>query len=427
MHGDSLASQTSLVLIQLALVLIAAKFGAEIAVRWAKQPAVIGELVAGIAIGPFALGGIPLPFSGLALFPIDAASGPIPVSAALYVFTQVGAAVLLFTAGLETDLNQFARYGARAALVAAGGVVGPFVLVAGAAVIFGLAPEISSPGALFLGAVVTATSVGITARVLTDLRALRTPEGTTIIGAAVVDDVLGILVLAIVISVAGTASVSVVDLSLAAGKALLAWVLMVGVTALLGDVLSKFLLRLRSEGAYLGLGLALALLVGLLAEQVGLAFIIGAYSVGLGLSRTPVAEHLIEALKPVAHALVPPFFVVMGMLVDLSAILPVLGVGIALSVLAAIGKIAGCGLPALAAGYGRAGALRIGFGMLPRGEVALIVAGTGLSSGLIDRQLFGVAVLITLLTTLPAPWLLERSFGGKQAASGGPAPAPLAS
>ncbi len=407
----SLTEQTSHLVIQLVAILVAAKLGAELAVRWAKQPAVIGELVAGMLVGPFALGGLTVPFYGQPLFPMPVGeAGGFPVSASLFGFTQVGAAVLLFVAGLETDLHQFARYGAQAALVAAGGVLVPFVLVAGAMVLLGMAPTLMSPAALFMGAVVTATSVGITARVLTDLGAVRSPEGTVILGAAVVDDVLGILVLAIVISIAGSGSVALLDVSFAAVKALGFWVAMVVVSAVLGEWLSHKLLWFQSDGATVGLGLALALFAGFVAEQAGLAFIIGAYSVGLGLSRTDAAKHLKHSLEPVAHVMVPPFFVVMGMLVDFHAVAGVLGAGLLFAALAAIGKIVGCGLPALATGFGRRGATRIGFGMLPRGEVALIVAGTGLTSGLIDSQLFGVAVLVTVLTTLPAPMLLMRLF-----------------
>lgn len=404
-------ASTSAVILQLAVVLVAAKLGAEVAVRWMRQPPVIGELLAGVLIGPYALGSLVLPGAEGPVFLLDA-GGPsaAPVSAALMLFTQVGAAVLLFDAGLQTDLHQFARRGLQATVVAIGGVLLPFGLVAVAVVLLGLAPSVTSPGALFMGAVVTATSVGITARVLTDLQKLQTAEGVTIVGAAVVDDVLGILVLAIVTGVLTTGSVSLAEVSWYAARALGFWVAMVAFMVVAGDAMSAFLLRLHSEGAVLGLGLALALFAGVAAEHAGLAFIIGAYSAGLGLSRTPVAPQLSASLQPVAHAVVPVFFVVMGMLVNVPLLVGVAGAGLVLGALAAFGKIAGCGLPALLAGFRPASALQVGIGMLPRGEVALIVAGAGLTSGMIDTQLFGAAVFVTVLTTLPAPKLLAWAF-----------------
>jgi Kef-type K+ transport system membrane component KefB len=175
--------------------------------------------------------------------------------------------------------------------------------------------------------------------------------------------------------------------------------------------ISRFLVGLRASGAALVLALALALLSAGLAETFGLAMIIGAYSVGLGFSGTPLARRIEEHLAGVHDFLVPIFFVAMGMLVDLSRMSDVLVFGGVLSLLAIVGKIAGSGLPALAVGFNRRGAWRIGLGMLPRGEVVLIVAGAGLAAGVIGTQEFGVAIMVVLVTAPLATILLVPAFG----------------
>jgi Kef-type K+ transport system membrane component KefB len=432
MEHDLAASVSALVL-QLAVILLAAKLGAEIAERWLRQPPVLGELAAGMLIGPYALGGVPLPLLG-PLFPPPATGarpGQLPVSTELYALGQVAAVVLLFVAGLETDFGQFLRFGLAAGAVAAGGVVLPFALGAGATVALGLATSPLEPAALFMGAVLTATSVGITARVLADLGRLDTPEGVTILAAAVIDDVLGILVLAMVVGLATAGTVAPVELGLVGLRALAFWLLLVAIAILVAEPLARLFARFQGEGALVPLVLAIGFLGAALAQAAGLALIIGAYSMGLAFSRVRTAAALRHALRPVYHLLVPIFFVVIGMLVDLPAMSAVLLFGAVITLLAILGKVVGCGAIALAVGFNRLGALRVGLGMLPRGEVALIIAGVGLTAGAIHRELFGVAVMMTMVTTLLAPPLLVGVFraGGAgwraaPAASTAPATAP---
>ena len=412
MEGEELVHLITRVVLQLALIVAAAKIAGEIAERYLRIPPVLGELAAGIIIGPFALGGIGLfgfePIFGAASHAI---SDHTPnISTEIWTIAQVASVVLLFSVGLETDLKQFLRYAGPASAVALGGVILPFALGAGATVYFGYADGFLDPIALFMGAIMTATSVGITARVLRDLRRMGAPEGVTIIGAAVVDDVLGILVLAVVVAMAETGAVEGGELGLIAAKAIGFWLGLTAVTILLSGWISKALTWFRDPGAPLALALGLALLSAGLAESFGLAMIIGAYSVGLGLAHTPLAHRIEQGMLGVYHFLVPIFFVVMGMLVDVSAIGGVLGFGIALSVLAIFSKVVGAGGPALAVGFNRRGAWRVGLGMLPRGEVALIIAGIGLSRNVIDLELFGVAILMTVVTTLIAPILLVPAF-----------------
>src|SRR5439155_3412862 len=203
-------------------ILIVAKLGAEIAERL-RLPAVLGELVAGVVIGPFALGGLPLPLVGEPLF---GGAGAASVAPELYSFAQVAAVMLLFLTGLDTDLLQFLRYSHAAALVGVGGNLLSFLLGATVAVALGMAKSLGDPQALFLGAIIASTSVGISARVLADLGQLDTPEGVTILGGAVIDDVLGVIGLGLAVSVAAGQNVTVQSAALSGGRAVGALVLL---------------------------------------------------------------------------------------------------------------------------------------------------------------------------------------------------------
>ena len=411
---DDFVKHVEHLVIQLAVILAAAKVGGEICERYLKIPTVLGELAMGTLIGPFALGGVAI-FGLGPLFSIRDGNDALPVSLELFSVSQIAAVVLLFTAGLETDLKQFRRYAAPASIVAIGGVVAPFALGAGATMLLkpaGLEGDTLLYAALFMGAVMTATSVGITARVLGDMHKLDSPEGVTIMAAAVVDDVLGILVLTVVVGIATPGEeLSASGIALIGAKAVGFWL-----TLMIGGILaSKYISRafesLRVSGASVALAMALALLASGLAESFGLAMIIGAYSIGLALSDTHLKEKIerpiMEGLYP---ALVPVFFVVMGMLVDVSAMGGTIVFSLIITLLAIISKVVGSGLPALAVGFTKAGSMRVGIGMLPRGEVALIIAGVGLSRGVIGSEMFGVSILMTVVTTFMAAVLLTPAF-----------------
>ena len=399
---------------QLAVILLAAKLGGEVCERFLKIPPVLGELGAGILIGPFALGGIDIP--GLGPLFEDLASGHseggfvLPISDSLWSIAQIGAIVLLFSAGLETNLRQFLRYAGPASIVAVGGSVVPFILGAAVTVAFGYADGFTDPKALFVGAIFTATSIGISVRVLGDLRRLDTPEGVTILAAAVLDDVLGILILTVVLAIAVEGEFSASSTGLIALKTIGFWVALTGLGVWLAKRISDLFGHFRVSGAAMGLALGLAFLASALAEMFGLAMIIGAFSIGLALSGTDLAHRLEEPLRGVYAALIPIFFVVMGMLVDITALGGVWQFGIAATVLAILGKVLGSGIPSLFTGFNLFGAWRIGIGMLPRGEVALIMAGIGVGAGVIRQELFGVAIVVTIVTTVLAPLVLARSF-----------------
>jgi Kef-type K+ transport system membrane component KefB len=424
-ESDVLETVTHLVF-QLAVILILAKLGGEIFTRYLRLPAVIGELMVGVAIGPYALGdfidlGTIIPGSGLGkLFerpeiPTEA------ISPELFSVSTMAVIVLLFVVGLETNLTQFMRYARPASVIALGGVIVPFLFGIYATVFFGYADSIGDPKALFMGAAMTATSVGITARVLSERRKLDTPEGVTILAAAVIDDVLGILALTVAVGVADS-QVILGGVVIEKGEVSIGAVLDVGWKALaflgvwfgggllVSKYVSRFIMSLRVTGAGIAIALGLALLASGLAESFGLAFIIGAYATGLALSNTPMAKELEAPFSELYNALVPIFFVVQGMQVDVTAFGNAIGFGVTLSVLAIVSKVFGSGLPALGLGFNTIGSARIGFGMLPRGEVALIIAGIGLTKGVIGTELFGVAIFMTIVTTLLAPIVLVPLF-----------------
>ncbi|MDD3275747.1 MAG: cation:proton antiporter [Kiritimatiellales bacterium] len=405
----------TVLVLQLAMIIICARLGGFLFQRFLKLPSVLGELVSGMVIGPYALGArIPLPGIG-PLFATQTIG--LPVSSELYAIATVASIVLLFLSGLETDLRTFLRYSVVGSIVGLGGLLFSFILGDLCAVWFGLAPSFMHPTALFLGTISTATSVGITARILTEKHKMSSPEGVTILAGAVIDDVLGIVVLAIVVGMAKVESSGVAmewsHIGIIAAKALSFWLVCTALGLLLARKLTGSLKRLGSPEVIVSVSLGLAMLLAGLSEMAGLAMIIGAYIMGLSLSRTDVVQELQNRLQGVYDMLVPIFFCVMGMMVDFSAMRHALVFGLIYSAVAIFAKIIGCGLPAYLTQFNFRGSLRIGLGMLPRGEVALIVAGIGLSSHAIGQDIFGVAILMTILTTMIAPPLLVRSFRGE--------------
>ena len=411
MHGDITHIVTQLV-IQLAIIIIAAKLSGELCMRLLRIPPVLGELAAGVIIGPHALGGVPI--FGWEAFPaLHGTSSVIPVSTELWSIAQVASIVLLFFVGLELNLKVFLRYAGPATAVALGGVLLPFILGMVGTISMGYADSFTDPRALFVGAIMTATSVGITARVLSDLGALDSPEGVTIIAAAVVDDVLGIIVLTVVVGIHAAGGVSAPNVLIVAAKALGFWLALSVLGTLVAPYVARGISAMRVRGASVALFLGLAFLAAGLAETFGLAFIIGAFSMGLALSSTDLAKKLEEPLSAVYEALVPIFFVVMGTLVDLSSMVDTIVFGVVITLLAIAGKVVGGMVPAFFTGFNTRGSTRIGIGMLPRGEVALIIAGIGLAEGVIGEEIFGVSILMTVITTILAPMGLVLLFRNK--------------
>jgi Kef-type K+ transport system membrane component KefB len=409
-HGDPVAP----VLAALAVILVVAKLAGDLAARLG-QPAVLGELLAGVVLGNLTLAGV----GGLAFFTTDPT---------LDMLARLGVLLLLFEVGLESTVGQMMQVGVSSLLVAVLGVAAPFALGWLAGV--WLLPDAGVYVHAFLGATLCATSVGITARVLQDLDQSRTPEARIILGAAVVDDVLGLVVLAVVgglvVAADGGGSLSAGAVGMIVGKATL---FLVG-SLFLGVWLSPGLFRLASRlgvrGVLLAAGLSFCFFLAWLANLLGLAPIVGAFAAGLILEEshdrpfTGRGEHgLAEVVEPITAFLAPIFFVLMGMRTDLRSFLapgaPVLIV--ALTIAAIAGKQV-CGLGVVGRGVDR---LAVGIGMIPRGEVGLIFASIGLTlhiggQAIVDAVTYSAIVAMVILTTLVTPPALKWSLSRKDRA-----------
>ena len=430
--GTAMTHRMMMLAIQLGLIIFIAKIGSILFER-IKLPGTLGELMAGMLIGPYALG--KLGFYGFpnGLFAADA-GGAFIISPELYGLAAVASIVLLFNVGLETDLKLLLRYSLAGGLAGLGGLVTSFFggIVATAflsRVLLGEDVSLLAPQCLLLGTILTATSVGITARILSERRKLDSPEGVTILSAAVIDDVMGIILLAVVMGVV-TASkqaggVDWARISIIGLKAVGVW-LAASAIGLVAARKISFLLKWfgdRTSIAIMALGLAL-ILAGLF-EEAGLAMIIGAYVMGVSLSQADISHVIQEKLRPIYALLIPVFFCVIGMQIDLSALrsVPVLLFGLGYAIVALATKVIGCGVPVLFANFNLRGAVRIGFGMAPRCEVALIIAGIGLSAGMLNAQLFAAVIIMVAVSTIVAPPALVALFKSPARGTRKPVPA----
>lgn len=407
--------------LQLAVIIFAVRVFGKLAVK-AGIPSVLGELIAGIIIGPFALGAAALPGFPHGLFPVFSAN--LSVHPTLYAFAQIASIILLFASGLETDLGLFIKYSLSGGIIGLGGVIISFVLGDIAAIFILKSLEIPCTGfmdvkCLFLGIMSTATSVGITARILSDKKKMDSPEGVTILAAAVFDDVLGIVLLAVVMGIVsaskGGTMPSGTEIGLIAVKAIAIWLTATVAFILLSKKIARFVRFFGGTYDFSIAAFGVALVLAGLFEKEGLAMIIGAYTTGLSLSRTDIAPLIQERIHGLYKFFVPIFFAVTGMSVDVTQLFDkqVLTCGLIFTVICIVAKLIGCGGPALGLGFNLKGGFRIGSGMIPRGEVALIIAGIGLSAGIVNQQLFGIVILMTLLTTLVAPPILNVSLSIK--------------
>ncbi|GHV71668.1 sodium:proton antiporter [Spirochaetia bacterium] len=413
--GESVTELMVVLVFQIGIIIFAVRLGGRL-VRKLGIPSVLGELLAGVVIGPYALGGIGFPGFPQGLFP--AAASSMAVSPELYAFATVASIILLFASGLETDLTLFLRYSIAGGVIGIGGVIFSFVLgdLCGVFLLKDAA-GFMDPRCLFLGILSTATSVGITARILSDQKKMDSPEGVTILAAAVFDDVLGIIMLAVVLGIVtlirgGTGSISASAILGIAARAFGMWLGFTALGLIFSKKLAAFLKTFKHSFDFSVLALGIALLISGLFEKQGLAMIIGAYVTGLSLSKTDIAAVIQERIRGLYEFFVPLFFAVMGMMVNLREIFsaPVLIFGGIYTAVAVAAKVVGCGGPALLLGFNGRGSLRIGTGMVPRGEVALIIAGIGLASGILNPQLFGVIIIMTFVTTLAAPPLLSAAL-----------------
>lgn len=394
------------ILLDLFIIFAIAKVVGEV-FQWVRQPAVVGEILAGIVIGPHVLGLIGTPGGGLVeLFHGDEAAAQEALDIVFEVISELGVIVLLFFVGLETKLEDLLRVGRRSATVAALGVVVPFVLGLVFMILLGR-PQVE---AVFIGTAMVATSVGITARVLRDLGVIGSREARIILAAAVVDDILAILLLTVVSGLGEGRGVQPGEVALIAAQAIAftAFVAYFGTHG--ARRFSLQLARLRLPHAPFAVAMALMLGLATLAGEMGLAAIIGAFLAGLVLAESREQFQLDRQVAPVYEFLVPFFFVIIGSKVDPSLLgeAETLGIAVGVTLLAVAGKVVGCGLGGL--GLGRRPAAIIGVGMVPRGEVGLIVASIGLSLAAVSQEMFSVVVIMSIATTLLAPPLLVLLF-----------------
>ncbi|SEV89249.1 cation:proton antiporter [Luteibacter sp. 329MFSha] len=389
------------ILLTLFIIFVAAQVGGEVAQRL-RLPAVVGEIAAGCAIGPSALGWVTLP--------------DIAVGTPLDVLAEIGVILLLFSVGLETRLDDLKKVGASAFLVGVLGVVVPFGLGA----VWAHGSGFDWVRSLFVAAAFVATSAGITARVLQELGVLQRQEARIILGAAVIDDILAMLLLGIVSSLQGGGQVDVGSLAMTLLGA-------VGFVAVIGWGGTRVMRRGsgwldKPSNPMSPLAIVLALCLGLayLSMRFHLAAIIGAFLAGMIASETRQRHQLEEQTAPLLAFLTPFFFVITGAKVDLeelgsAAALGMLAVATAIAI---VSKLAGGFLGAIR--LGRRGATIVGFGMVPRGEVGVVIASLGLAAGVFDQRLYAVIVAMSLLTAMVTPPVLALLLRDRHGTAGTP-------
>lgn len=373
------------IILTLFFILIAAKIGGEIA-EYFKQPAVLGELLAGVVVGA----------SGFGLVKGNDFIG---------ILAQIGAIVLLFEAGITSEYESFMKVKGWAFVVACVGVFCPFVLGYFVSLFYGL----KIMEAVFVGAALTATSVGITVRVFQDLGRIKSKESQIVIGAAVIDDIIGLIILAVVVGVSSSGSVSIANILRITGlaAAFLTGALLLGNFA--APFLLKFVHQMRVRGVLFVFSFAFCLLMAFFSQAAGLAPIVGAFAAGLVLSRTEHQEQVESQVKPVADIFTPIFFIMMGAVVNIRLFNPfnpanhaILLFAFWLFIAAAVGKII--------SGFAvrdKVNKLLIGVGMVPRGEVGLIFAAYGLSHNIISQPLYVAVLAMVILTTFVTPPALK--------------------
>lgn len=375
-----------LLILQLVIILVASKIAGSLSVRLG-QPSVLGKLLIGIVLGPSVL-------------------GLVNENETLAEFSQIGVILLMFIAGLETDVDEFKRTGKASTLVGFGGIIVPLVLGYFAGVVLNL----TTMESLFLGLLLSATSVSISVQALKEMNQLKTREGTTILGAAVIDDVAVIIALAFLMSFAGgdvnLTTVILKKILFFAGSILVGW-------KVVPWFLNKFT-SLKVTETVISSALIICFTYAYLAEYTGVAAIIGAYIAGVAISVTNYKHEIFEKVETISYSIfVPVFFTSIGITAEFSGISENLGLIIILSVLAILTKLVGSAVGAKVAGFGWNSSLGIGAAMVSRGEVALIMATIGLETKLLSQDMFAVIVVVVLVTTIVTPPMMKWFFKSK--------------
>lgn len=369
----------------LMLIILFTKLAGDLSVRLG-QPAVLGKLIVGIILGPAVLGWVQ--------------GGEF-----IHYISEIGVLLLMFIAGLETDLDQLRKNWKSAFAVAVGGIILPFLGGLAVGEMFGF----SYHNALFMGVILSATSVSISVQVLKEMNKLNTREGSTILGAAVVDDILVVILLAVLMSFFGTGAD--VSIGLLIGKKLAFFAVAIVVGAFVVPRVMKWMAPLKVTEAVISAALMICFAFAYFAEIMGMAGIIGAFAAGIAISQTSYKHTVESKLEPIAYSIfVPVFFVSIGLSVSFEGVGSQIGFVILLTLVAILTKMFGGGLGARLSGFDYRSSAIIGSGMISRGEVALIIAATGLQSGLLQQQYFTSVIIVVIVTTLVTPPLLKFMF-----------------
>jgi len=386
-------------IIGVGILLLAAKLMAELFLRL-KLPIVLGELLAGIIIGPFALGGF-FTYNGASL---------VEITEEIKILGEIGALVILFMAGLEMTPKEFLRGGKAAFAVATAGVVVPFFAGFVVFQMFGF----DALQSMLIATALTATSIAISIQVLSEFGKIKTPEARLIIGAAVIDDILAIAVLSVVSSMAGNAesieNIDIMSITITILQVLGFFAIILVVAVL---VFPKFITpRLwKAKGSVEGIATASFFGTAAIAGLVGLSPIVGAFAVGMALSATKIFENIRSYIEKLGLIFAPLFFAIIGAQVDLRAVnLEILALSGVIIALAIVTKLFGCGLPAMLFLKSKRGGYRVGVGMISRGEVGLIVAGVGISTGVLTSNVYSTIVIMVAATTIITPIWLKMEY-----------------
>ena len=386
------------VLISLAVLLFAAKLFAELFNK-VRLPGVLGELLAGIIIGPFALGSIPI-FDGKPL---------VILNETVLQIGELAGVVILFIAGLEITPREFLRGGAASFTIGALGVIVPFFLGYYVFTIFGL----EGLQSILIATALTATSVAITVRVLTELGKMQTKEAKIILGAAIVDDILAIAVLSVVLTMVQTGNMdpNIFDIIFLILKILgIFAALLIGTIIIIPRIVNSERLW-KARGSVEGIVTASFFGASAISAAVGLSPIVGAFSVGMAVASTKIIKRVEDYVDKLEIIFAPLFFAIIGAQVNLTGInLDVLFLSAIIIVVAIFSKLAGCGLPALVFLRNRSKAMKVGIGMISRGEVGLIVAGIGVTSGALSSNIYTTVIIMVAITTLITPVWLKKAY-----------------
>jgi Kef-type K+ transport system membrane component KefB len=390
-------------IIGVGILLFAAKLMAELFLRL-KLPIVLGELIAGMIVGPFALGGI-IVADGKQL---------LQINDEIRILGEMGAIVILFMAGLEMTPREFLKGGKNSFIVGTMGVVVPFFAGFMVFQLFGF----DALQSMLIATALTATSIAISIQVLSEFGKIKTPEARLIIGAAVVDDILAIAVLSVVTSIAGSPGgidnidITQITITILQVLGFFAIMLIVAVVVIPKIITPRIW---KAKGSVEGIATAAFFGAAALAGSIGLSPIVGAFAVGMALSTTKVFEKIENYVSKIGLIFAPLFFSIIGAQVDLRAVdLNIMMLSGVIIVIAVVTKLFGCGLPAMYFLKSKAGGMKVGIGMISRGEVGLIVAGVGVTAGILTSEVYSTIIIMVLVTTIITPIWLKMEYRKEQ-------------